>query len=59
MSTVFNRITVAALERCHELDPTVAMPAVVPVEERGYPLTGQVFGGKIFARVKQAGISPS
>ena len=39
------------LNGCHEFDATVAVPVVVPVDERGNPLTGLLFGCKWLAVV--------
>ena len=47
----FNRITVVTLDGRHEFDPAVAVLVVVPVDERGHPLTGLVFRGKWLAGV--------
>ena len=46
-----NRITVVTLNRRHELDPAVAVLVVVPIDERGHPLTSLLFGGKWLAGV--------
>ena len=40
-----------SLNWCHELDAAVAVPVVVPVDERGDPLTGLLFGCKGLAGV--------
>ena len=39
------------LNGCHEFDPAVAVPVVVPVDERSDPLTGLLLGGKGLAGV--------
>ena len=40
-----------SLNGCHELDAAVTMPMVVPVEQRGDPRTGLLFGCKRLAGV--------
>lgn len=39
-------LTIVTLLGRHEFDPAVPVPMVVPVDERGDPLTGLLFGGK-------------
>jgi hypothetical protein len=43
--------TAVSLDGCHELDAAVTVPMVVPVDERGDPLAGLLFGGKWLAGV--------
>ena len=40
-----------SLNGCHEFDPAVPVPVVLPVDERGNQVTGLLFGGKGLARV--------
>ena len=44
-------LAIVTLLGCHEFDPAVAVPVVVPVDEHGDPLTRLVFGGKWLAGV--------
>ena len=44
-------LTIVTLLRCHELDPAVPVPMVVPVDERSDPFTGLPFGDKGLAGV--------
>jgi hypothetical protein len=39
-------LTAVTLVGCHELDPAVAVPVVVPVDESGDPLSGLFFEAK-------------
>ena len=43
--------TAVSLDGCHELDAAVTVPMVVPVDERGDPLAGLLFGCKWLAGV--------
>ena len=43
--------SVVSLNGCHEIDAAVTEPVVVPVDERGDPLAGLLFGGKWLAGV--------
>lgn len=47
----FNGLTAMALVGRHKFDAAVAVPVVVPVDERDDPLTGLLFGGKWLAGV--------
>jgi len=47
--TNFQDLTAVTLLGRHDLDAAMAVLVVVPVDERGHPLAGLVFGGKWFA----------
>ena len=51
VSTDLHGLSAVPLLRRHELDAAVAVPMVVPVDERGDPLTGLLFGSKGLAGV--------
>ncbi len=51
VSTDLRSLAIVALLGCHVLDPAVAVPVVVPVDELGDPLTGLFFGAKWLAGV--------
>ena len=51
VTTDIHGLATVSLHRSHELDAAVAVLVVVPVDERGHPLTGLVFGVKWFAGV--------
>ena len=44
-------LTIMTVLWCHEFDPAVPVPMVVPVDERSDPLTGLPFAGKGLAGV--------
>ena len=51
MAADLHSLTIVTLMGRHEFDPAVTMPVVVPVDERGDPLTGLPFRGKGLAGI--------
>jgi hypothetical protein len=51
MAADLHSLAIVTLLGRHEFDAAVAVPVVVPIDERGHPLTSLLFGGKGLAGV--------